>query len=211
MKNAQILRRLLLLLLLVMACNAPAVLAQDLLEETGGYAKHYLLELSGTIGKEKVVGTKAILFIAGPPPGSPNPYLVIVEGFPRVNVRNCFFWNSEYSSMEVLSDEITCDIKRSFGKQPDINFFHLSPALLKKLHFYTQQEKEDRQRAEKMVLPTRIYAQAGRLRIRVSSNTVSGSVWLKGYDAVQHSYVPYSVTFKGRSAMYLELGRYVHK
>jgi hypothetical protein len=70
--------------------------------------------------------------------------------------------------MEVLSDEITCDIKRSFGKQPDIHFLHVSPALLGH-HHLAQHEKEDRKKAEKTV-PMEVFAKAGRLRIRVSSN-----------------------------------------
>jgi hypothetical protein len=76
-------RKIPLAMVLFMSLSvASAASGQDILEDAGGQPKNYLLELSGTIGKQKVLHTKAVLSISEPLPGALNPYLVIIKGYP---------------------------------------------------------------------------------------------------------------------------------
>ncbi|TRZ49551.1 hypothetical protein D4S03_08145, partial [bacterium] len=82
--------------------------AQDLLEGTE-FSKQYLVDLSGTVMNETFSGAQVLLTLAGASPGSgyDNPYLVTIEGIPKRNSRNTFFWNSGYSEMTAIANDIT--------------------------------------------------------------------------------------------------------
>jgi hypothetical protein len=178
---------------------------QGLLTDSGEYPKQYLINLSGNAGTERFTGVRGILTLEQPPPLSLNAYLVIIKGYPQTNSRNCFYWFSEDTSMTDVGNEIVCNIKGTYLKQPDVHFFFLSPTLLKnKSPFLTQREKERKKMAEKRALPTKVYAQAGKLSLSILGDQASGAVWMKGYDAVEHSYVDYSASFSGQQTLPIE-------
>ena len=174
-----------------------------LLEGIGRY-NQYLLQISGSVMNETFSGAQALLTLSGVSPGSRydnNPYLIVIEGFPKSNSINSFFWNSGYSEMTAIANEITCDIKRTFVRQVPIFFLFLSPDLLRHTGaLETQAGDEGKKFAERVALPTRITATAGRLKLRIHSNSVSGTVWMKGYDPVEKSYVLYSSRLYGRKS-----------
>lgn len=192
---------LLAFLLLVPIGNAGS---QDLLEDSGGASKKYLIKLSGNVLRERFTEARGVLSIAHPPPGSLNPYLIIVEGFPQKNSRNSFYWSSEFTFMTVVGAEVRCSLKRSYTKQPDIHFFHLSPILLESRVFLTQHEQERLRLAEKTALPTKVMAQMGELRATFTGNQVSGKVSLKGYDTIEQAYVAYHAQWYGRESTRIE-------
>ncbi len=167
--------------------------AQDLLEGTQ-FPKKYLVQLSGTVLNETFSQTQALLTLMPPAPGGFNPYQLIIEGFPKKNSRNSFFWNAEYSEMTAIANEITCDIKRTFVKPVPMHFFFLSPELLR----YTGSAYEGKKLAERTALPTVIQARAGKLKLRIHADSVSGSIWMKGYDPVEKSFVQYSARLYGK-------------
>ena len=106
--------------------------------------------------------------------------------------------------MTAFSHEVVCDIKRYSRQQPDIHFFYLSPVLLEQRVFLTHRESERKAMAEEQALPTKVMAIAGRLRIQMYASSVSGSVVLKGYDAIERAYVDYVARFTGRMTGPLE-------
>jgi hypothetical protein len=155
--------------------------------------------LSGTVMNETFSGAQALLTVMQPTSGSRhfnNPYKLIIEGFPKKISRNSFFWDSEYSEMTAIANEITCDIKRTFVKQVPMRFFFLSPELLKHSGAALEEEKF----ALKVALPTLINARAGKLKLRIHSNSVSGTVWMKGYDPVEKAFVLYSARLYGNKS-----------
>ena len=185
-----------LMLLLSLFC-APAH-GQELLADTGGNPKVFLIEISGTVLNETFSKARALLWLAPPNPGSINPYLVTIDGYAKTNERNDLHWNSDETLMDAFASQVRCQIKKSFVKPPNIFFFYLSPALLGKRQFLTQRESERQKLAEKGALPTKVFASAGELSFTVASGEVKGSIWIKGYDAVEKSYVQYSAGFYGR-------------
>lgn len=177
-------------------------MAQDLLEDAGS-SKQYLLDLSGTVMNETFSGAQALLTLMQAPSGSGiynNPYQLIIEGFPRKNSRNSFFWNGAYSEMTAIANEITCDIKRIFVKPVPMHFFFLSPELLKSSGTALEEGKS----GVEVVPPTLIHARAGRLKLRIHSNSVSGTVWMKGYDPVEKSFVLYNARLYGKKTYHLQ-------
>ena len=178
--------------------------AQDLLEGTQ-FSKQYLVQLSGTVMNETFSGTQALLALMPPVPGSNNPYQLIIQSFPKNNSRNSFFWNSENSEMTVLANEINCDIKRTFIKPVPMHFFFLSPELLKHTGALALMAGDDGKKlAESTALPTRINARAGKLKLRIHSNSVSGTVWMTGYDPVEKAFVLYSARLYGQKSNHLQ-------
>jgi hypothetical protein len=173
-----------------------------LLEGAGFAKKQYLVQLSGTVMNETFSGAQALLTLSGPVrPGRrySNPYLIIIEGFPKQNSINSFYWDSEDSEMWALANEITCDIKRSFVKLTSHYFYSLSPELLR--HTGALDAKagdEGKKLVERVALPTLVNARAGKLKLRIHSNSVSGTVWMKGYDPVEKSYVQYNTRLYGK-------------
>lgn len=184
---------------------SPFVHAQqsdDALLEGDAIVQKYILELSGTVLNEKFTGVTMALKCSGAPMDSPHPYLLIAGGFPDEQGRNSFFWNSEESTMEVSANQITCKIKEGALAASDIHFYYISPALLKRT--LTHMDKEDRQKTLKTAVPSNVFAQAGELKLTINSLSISGSVWLQGYDTIQKSYVRYSAAFTGRRAAHVE-------
>jgi len=173
--------------------------AQMLLDETE-ISKQYLLQISGTVMNETFSGAQALLTLMPPAPGSINPYQIVIEGFPQKNSRNSFFWRSEDSEMMAVANDITCDIKRTFIKEVPMYFIFLSPELLRHPGAAFEGEKF----ALKVALPTFITARAGRLKLRINSDTVSGTVWMKGYDPVEKAFVLYSARLYGRKSFNLK-------
>lgn len=174
-----------------------------ILEGEGSAKKQYLLQLSGTVMNDTFSGARALLTISAPLPQSRynNPYLIIIQGFPKYNSINGFYWDSEDSEMRAIANEITCDIKRSFVKKTSQFFYFLSPELLR--HTGALEMKagdEGTKLAEKVALPTFINSRAGKLKLRIHSNSVSGTVWMKGYDTVEKSFVLYSARLYGTKA-----------
>jgi len=193
-------------LALALASNALPVQAQsaeNFLLEGVGNTQTYILQLSGTVLNERFSGVTMTLQVSGPPPGSPHPCLVILAGFPDAQTRNAFFWNSGHSAMKTDANSLTCTFKPGSNPGQSIHFFYLSPALLKSTK-RTHMQKEDLQRALKNAVPSMVAAQAGELKMTIRAGTVSGTVWLQGYDRVEKSYVRYSAAFSGRRALHIE-------
>jgi hypothetical protein len=175
--------------------------ALDLLEGTE-LSKQYLLELSGTVMNETFSGAQALLTLLPPAPASKynNPYQVIIEGYPQKNSRNSFFWRSEDSPMTAIANDITCDIKRTYIKEVPMYFIFLSPELLR--HYGSAYEEE--RYALNVALPTFVNARAGKLKLRIHSDTVSGTVWMKGFDPVEKAWVMYSAKLHGKKSFNLK-------
>ena len=166
-----------------------------MLLDTTFYPKQYLVQISGTVMNETFSGSQSLLKILPAVPYSNNPYLIIIDGFPKKNSRNSFYWNSEDSEMTAISNDISCDIKRSFVKPVSMYFVFLSPELLRHTGALELLGDEGKKYAEKSALPTLIHSRAGKLKLRIYSNSVSGTIWMKGYDPVEHSFVQYSANF----------------
>ncbi len=157
--------------------------------------KKYIIKLSGTVFNERFSDTTMTLQISGTATGDQNPYLVIAAGFPDPQTRNAFFWNSQQSTMQVNANTITCAIRPAFPSR-DICFYHVSPALIRRKNF-THRDDENARHALKMAAPTMVPARAGELTLTLSPNSVSGTVWLQGYDPIEKSFVRYSAGFTG--------------
>jgi hypothetical protein len=175
--------------------------AQDLLEGTN-FSKQYLVELSGTVMNETFSRAQALLTLKQPTGIRKynNPYALIIEGFPKKNSRKSFSWDSEYSEMTAIANEITCEIKQTFVKQVPMHFFFLGPELPKNNGAASEEEKF----ALKAAPPTLIHARAGRLKLRIHSNSVSGTVWMKGYDPEERAFVLYSARLFGKKTYNLK-------
>ncbi len=185
--------------------------AQDLLEGTQ-FSKQYLVQLSGTVMNETFSGAQALLTLMPPRPGSNNPYQLIIQGFPKKNSRNSFFWNAENSEMTAIANEITCDIKRTFIKPVPMHFIFLSPELLRNTGaLAVRAGDEGKKLAESTALPTLINARAGKLKLRIHANSVSGTVWMKGYDPVEKAFVLYSARLYGQKSLHLEPKQQIQK
>lgn len=185
--------------------------AQDLLEGTE-FSKQYLVQLSGTVMNETFSGAQALLTLMPPAPGSNNPYQLTIQGFPKKNSRNSFFWNSEDSEMTAIANEITCDIKRTFIKPVPMHFIFLSPELLRHTGALAAKAgDEGKKLAESTALPTLINARAGKLKLRIHANSVSGTVWMKGYDPIEKAFVLYSARLYGQKSLHLEPRRQIQK
>lgn len=158
--------------------------------------KQYLVKLSGTVMNETFSGAQALLTLTAPVPGNRygNPYLIIIEGYPKQNSVNSFYWAGDGSEMKAIANEITCDIKRTFVKEVDIYFYSLSPELYRHTAVGGDEGKKI---VESVALPTFIRARAGQLKLRIHSNSVSGTVWMKGYDQVEKAFVLYSARLYG--------------
>ncbi len=176
----------------------------DMLEADSLFENMYLLNLSGTVFKERFSNAKALLTISESADLDPNPFLVIIEGFPKRNSRNVFFWHSENTPMVSISDEITCVIKRSIARPLEMHFFYLSPYLFEDADGNPLENEEIIRLREAQVLPTQVFAQAGKLKLRVHADTISGTVWLRGYDRVEKAFVQYSVMISGRKTTKLQ-------
>lgn len=176
----------------------------DMLEADSLFENMYLLNLSGTVYKERFSNAKALLTISESADHDPNPFLVIIQGFPQRNSRNGFFWYSENTHLESLSDEITSVIKRSVARPLEMHFFYISPYLFEDQDGNPLENEEIIRLRQEQVLPTRVFARAGKLRLRVHADTISGTVWLKGYDRVEKAFVLYSAMISGRKTTKLK-------
>ncbi len=172
--------------------------ADDTLLDSTVFSKQYILQISGTVMNETFSEAQALLTLMPPSLVNNNPYLIIIEGFPKKNSRNSFFWNSDNSEMTAISNEITCDIKRTFVKPVPMYFVFLSPELLRHTGALELLGDEGKKYAEKTALPTLIYARAGKLKLSIYSNSVSGTIWMKGYDPVEHAFVQYNARLSGK-------------
>ena len=169
-------------------------------EDPAVFKETYILELSGTVHHETFSGANAILTLTTGKEAPIEPFLILVNPYPKLNSRNAFVWNSENMPMEVVFDDYTSRVNRFSPTAPV--FFYLSPALL--VVPETHRYDDDLKAAKKRALPTRIDAMAGKLKIRIYADTVTGTVWLNGYDKVQRSYVFYSAQISGRKALRVE-------
>ena len=195
-----------------------SICAQEgLLEDSGGFATTYIVEMSGKVLNEEFSSARASIEITPQDTDAPHPYLVIMQGIPRVNSRNTFFWDSGATELTVQSGELISDIKRTFMRPRNYeripttaitcHFSYISPVLIKPVkgrYIDPLQEKENKILSLKRALPTLVTAQAGRLRIRVAGDMISGNVWMKGYDLIERSYVEYNASFAGETATRLK-------
>ncbi len=191
--------------------NSSSCAQEGLIDDSGGFTKTYLVEMSGKVLNEEFSSARASIEITPQDTDAPHPYLVIIQGIPKVNSRNTFFWDSGATELTVLSGELISDLKRTFMRPRSYeripttfitcHFSYISPILIKpaKGIIGPPQEKENTKLALERALPTLVNAQAGRLRIRVAGNMISGSVWMKGYDGIEHSYVEYNASFAGET------------
>ena len=198
----------LIISVILFICQAAA---DDTLLDGTVSIKQYLIELNGTVMNETFSGALALLSIMPPAPTSLNPYQVIIQGYPQKNSRNSFFWNSEESEMIAVANVITCDIKRTFVKPVHMHFIFMSPELLAHTGALKLYGDEGKKFAEKNALPTLINARAGKLKLHIHSNSVSGTVWMKGYDFVENAFVQYSASLYGKRAYNLEPRQEVKK
>lgn len=171
--------------------------ADDTLLDGMEFNKRYLVQLSGTVMNETFSGAQALVTLMPPAPYSLNPYQVIIEGFPKSNSRNSFYWNSEQSEMTAIANEITCDIKRTFVKTSPMHFIFMSPELLRHTGALELLGDEGKKYAEKSALPTLVFARAGSLKVRINAGSVTGTVWMKGYDPVEKAFVQYNANLNG--------------
>ncbi len=177
---------------------AAAAFADDTLLDTTDYSKQYILQLSGTVMNETFSGVQALLTLMPPAPYSTHPYQIIIQGFPKKNSRNSFFWNGDNAEMTAIANEITCTIHETYIKPVPMFFIFMSPELLKHTGALELQGNEGKKFAEKNALPTLINARAGSLKLNIYSNFISGTIWMKGYDPVEHAFVQYSANLYGR-------------
>ena len=179
---------------------AAPLLDIPLLDFSPSLQKQYLVKISGTVMNETFSGAQALLTLSGPVPGSKynNPYLLIIEGFPKQNSINSFYWSGENSEMTAVANEITCDIKRTFVKPVPTHFMFLSPELLRHTGALAVKAGDEGIKfAERVALPLPVYARAGRLKLLIHSNSLSGTVWMKGYDPTERAFVQYSARLYG--------------
>jgi len=113
--------------------------------------------------------------------------------------------------MIAVANVITCDIKRTFVKPVHMHFIFMSPELLAHTGALKLYGDEGKKFAEKNALPTLINARAGKLKLHIHSNSVSGTVWMKGYDFVENAFVQYSASLYGKRAYNLEPRQEVKK
>jgi len=172
--------------------------AENLLLDNTTYSKQYIVQLSGTVMNETFSDAQVLLTVMPPSLESNRPYQIMLQGIPNSNSRNTFYWHTDYTDMTVVGNDVSSVIKRSFVKPVPIHFFFLSPALLDQTIFATQQDDERKRLAESTALPTRIAAQAGQLKLRIYANSVSGTISIKGYDAMEKAYIQYSARLYGK-------------
>ncbi len=200
-----------MLLVLVSEFFPVHAIADDILLDRTEISKQYIVQISGSVMNEKFSGAMALLTLMPPAPGGINPYQLIIEGFPKKDSRNSFFWNSENSEMTALSNEITCDIKQTYVKPVPMYFMFLSPELLRHTGALELLGDEGKKFAEKTALPTLINARAGKLKLCIYSNSVTGTIWMKGYDPVENAFVQYSATLYGKRSYRLAPGQETKK
>jgi hypothetical protein len=111
---------------LTLSAYAADPLGSDLLNQ-GEDQVSYLITLSGSANAINFSNVNAVLVVRHSDDFDLNPFLIIVVGYPRSNVRNSFFWNSEDGPMEAFGNNITC--RTNLFELSDNHFFYLSPAL----------------------------------------------------------------------------------
>jgi hypothetical protein len=170
--------------------------AQDILIDRLESSKQYLLQLSGSVGIDNFTNAMAVLNLGPAPEGVENTYVLTVSGWPRDNETNTFVWVSDDTRMTDLSSKVVCRIVDSAFAQTNIHFYYLTPRLLR-LGVTTQNDKEDIKQARKVAQPTRIEATAGELSLNFIGDTVTGQVWITGYDQTGRSNVRYQANIYG--------------
>ena len=196
-------RKCIVLMLLAFCVLLTRQATADPILETKSTTQTYILELSGTVSTKTFNGVTMTLKISTAPIGSINQYQVIAEPRSKVQKRNAFFWNSEQGAMDVVSNTIRCKIKPGTAAASAIHFNYLRPKEFRKRQF-THKEAQDYKQALKNAEPAPVPAQAGELKLTMGPSTVSGTVWLRGYDVVEKSYVRYSASFSGRRSVHLD-------
>ena len=179
-------------------CSRTAAAQELLLDDNGGQPKQYLIHLCGRVLNEQFDTAEGVLTLGPAGPGSLDDYRVVVAGYPAADGRNTFYWDSEETDMSCFCNELILRMKRTTINHTGNHFFYLSPVLLKRNDFLNRNADAERKHAERTTNPTKVFALDGRLRLRFYSNTVTGSVWIKGYDNTEHSYVEYSAVLSGR-------------
>jgi len=170
--------------------------AQEILGDRPESGRQYLLQLSGSVGIDNFTDTTAILNLGPAPEGEANTYVLTVSGWPRDNGTNTFVWVSDDTRMTDVSSKVVCKVVNSAFKQTNIHFYYLTPRLLK-LGVTTQHDAEDIRQARKVAQPTRIGANAGELSLNFMGDSVTGQVWITGYDPIGRATVRYQANIYG--------------
>lgn len=191
---ASLLLPLALLLSLCGSAMAADPMGSDILGQDEDQVS-FLLTLSGAANTLNFSNVNAILSVRQPATFDLNSYLIVVVGFPRSNVRNAFFWNSEDGHMEAFGNSITSKTN-SFGLSQN-HFFYLSPALFASKGPLTHRDKERIQETERVAEPGKVFATSGTLTLMFSGSSVTGTVHMTGIDNIGHEQVQYHATFSG--------------
>jgi len=170
--------------------------AQEILGDRPESSRQYLLQLTGNVGIDNFTSVTALLNLGPAPEGDENTYVLTVSGWPKDNDTNTFVWISDDTRMTDVSSKVVCRIVDSSFKQTNIHFYYLTPRLLQ-LGVTTQHDKEDIKHARKVAQPTRIDARAGELTLNFMGGTVTGQVWITGYDQTGRSAVRYQANIYG--------------
>lgn len=174
--------------------------AQDLTEGTD-LPRQYLVELSGTVMNETFSGAQALLTLKQATGDlTSNPVALTIESFPDSKARNSFFWDSRYTEMTAIGNDITSHIRQASHRPLPIHFFFLASERRKNMGADFGDEPADL----KTAFPTLVAARAGQLKLRIHSNTVSGTVWMKGYDPAEKAFVLYSARLYGKKTYNLK-------
>lgn len=182
----------------LLALCRPALAQQDILAPDISRRDFYV-ECSGTINsKETFRHVRAQVTILHTATGEANPLLVVVTSEPAKAVRNSFYWDSKESAMEIAADTLRCRSGNVAVFKPDIHFFYMSPALYKITRVPPGlQESERIKWVDAHAKPTKIFAREAELTLRVTGNSVSGTVWMTGMDDIGHEPVRYVANFQG--------------
>ncbi len=156
----------------------------------------YLMTLSGSANAIFFSNVNAILEVRQPATFDPNTYLIVVVGYPRSNMRNSFYWNSEDGAMQSFGNTIT-STTNSYTLSKN-HFFYLSPALFGSKGPLTHRETERIKETDLVAKPTMVFATSGTLNLSFSGNSVSGTVHMTGLDNIGYEQVHYHATFSGQ-------------
>lgn len=162
--------------------------------------RQYLVEISGTVLNETFSGAQALLTLTQATGRTDGNLLALtIESYPEPNGRNSFSWDSRYTEMTSFANDITCRIKNNSLRPLPIHFFFLSSDVRR-----DQGAALEESAVKKATLPTLVPARAGQLKLRIYSNTVSGTVWMKGHDPAEKAFVLYSARFHGKKTHQLK-------
>lgn len=190
----------LLLGLLVRPCTAqsPGQNYQMFLDPDAG-GRVFYVNCSGTAGdKTRFANVGAQVLVSFNPPDMPNPIQVVIDARPALGAKNSFYWNSNHTALDFGGQSLRSTLKPLFTKQSDICFFYMSPALYRSRQALTHNDAERIRWVDTYARPIRIIATQGELTLTVRGNSVTGHLWMVGYDQMDNRPVRYVADFEGQ-------------